>query len=66
MKQFDILLANSDNELVWVCEIYADDVNDAITDAIESMEAPHSYVGHNGLEYTDGEWRKIVSEGVAA
>jgi hypothetical protein len=57
MKQFDVLLNISGN-LEWVCEMYVDTVERAISDAIDIMGGG-KYVGHNGFEIVDGAWVEI-------
>lgn len=58
MKQYDILLAIK-GELVWVCEIFADEINEAITAAIEVMACPAEYTGHKVWELQDSEWKEV-------
>ena len=56
MKMFDILIEVKGN-LEWVTGIYQDDVNSAITNAIQ-LFGKGKYVGHNEFNIVNGEWVK--------
>jgi hypothetical protein len=57
MNQHDILL-NIKGELVWVTEIFADELSRAITDAIQIM-GKGEYVGHKSFSIVDGAWIEV-------
>ena len=56
MKQFDILISNNDSR-EWVTGIYRNDVNEAITDAIQLL-GKGTYEGHNEFNVIKGQWVK--------
>ena len=56
VKQFDILVSVK-GELEWICEIYCDDLNEAIAAAIE-MAGPAEYVGHNAFALINNKWEE--------
>jgi hypothetical protein len=59
MKMHDILL-NTKRGLEWICEIYADDINEAIAAAIQ-LEGKAEYVGHKSYRIESGAWVEVQS-----
>lgn len=57
MNQFDILVSVKGN-LEWVCEIFADDLNSAITNAIQEV-GKAEYVGHKQFSVIGGQWVEV-------
>lgn len=54
MDLYDILVSIK-GELEWVTDIYADDLNRAITDAIQ-LVGKAEYVGHKHFSVVNGQW----------
>lgn len=59
MKQHDILL-NTKQGLEWVCELFCDDLQDAIRNAIQAVGGG-KYVGHRSYQVQNGAWVEVAA-----
>ena len=57
MKMFDILL-NISGELEWICGGMVDNLDRAITDAIQ-LVGEGEYVGHKAFVVVNGAWEEV-------
>ena len=57
MTKFDIQLSIN-GQLEWITDIYQDDVNDAIQDAIQ-LVGEAQYIGHHQFKVQNGEWVEV-------
>lgn len=57
MKMYDILVSVN-GSLEWVTDIYRDDLNDAITDAIQLI-GKAEYIGHKAYKLQNGAWAEV-------
>jgi hypothetical protein len=60
MNMFDILVSIK-GKLEWVTEVYADDLNRAITDAIQ-LVGKAEYVGHKHYSVVGGQWVETIGD----